>query len=227
MGLLNNMVGRIFGKLTVIARDVDKLQNTYWICKCSCESGKTKSVRGSHLKAGRIQSCGCLYNKIRGQKLPNNQFIFRDNYKIGITYDGKEFYYDVEDAYFIEEHTWYFDKDGYVITRINNKGVKMHKLIIPSSRNEIIDHKNQNKFDNRKDNLRKCDSSQSAMNIRRRNHNTSGVTGVGWHKTSNKWRVRINYNKKSVFLGEFENFEDAVKVRKEAEQKYFGEFAPK
>ena len=32
---------------------------------------------------------------------------------------------------------------------------------------------------------------------------------------------------KTYYLGIFANFEDAVKARKEAEMKYFGEFSPK
>ena len=30
----------------------------YWICQCEC--GTIKSIRGTSLRAGEIQSCGCL-----------------------------------------------------------------------------------------------------------------------------------------------------------------------
>ena len=55
------------------------------------------------------------------------------------------------------------------------------------------------------------------------NTNSSGVTGVGYRKSYETWRARITVNKKNIYLGDFDKFEDAVKARKQAEEKYFGE----
>ena len=66
----------------------------------------------------------------------------------------------------------------------------------------------------------------NTMNKTRQKNNSSGVIGVGWKKDVQKWRVRITIDGKSKLLGEFINKDDAIKVRLEAEQKYFGEFAP-
>ena len=56
--------------------------------------------------------------------------------------------------------------------------------------------------------------------------NTSGVTGVCFDKRINKWYAQIKVkNKKRITLGYFTNFEEAVVARKEAEQKYFGEYS--
>lgn len=63
------------------------------------------------------------------------------------------------------------------------------------------------------------------MNKSLLNTNSSGVTGVGYRKSSDTWRARITVNKKSIYLGDFKNFEDAVNVRKQAEEKYFGEYS--
>ncbi len=49
--------GQVFDRLTVIDRAPNKNGRTTWNCKCSC--GNTTSVRGEHLKLGRIRSCGC------------------------------------------------------------------------------------------------------------------------------------------------------------------------
>ena len=62
-------------------------------------------------------------------------------------------------------------------------------------------------------------------NTRLKSNNTSGVTGVNWDKRYNKWEARIKKDYKQIHLGYFNDFEDAVKARKDAEKKYFGEFA--
>ena len=63
------------------------------------------------------------------------------------------------------------------------------------------------------------------MNKGLQSNNTSGIAGVGWHKSSNKWMAYIAINKKQIHLGLFSKKEDAIKARKEAEEKYFGEFS--
>jgi len=52
--------------------------------------------------------------------------------------------------------------------------------------------------------------------------NTSGVRGV--YKTRGKWVARITFKKKSYHLGSFSDLDEAAKVRKEAEERIFGEF---
>lgn len=57
-----------------------------------------------------------------------------------------------------------------------------------------------------------------------RETNTSGVTGVYYDKSRGKWTAEIMFKKKKYYLGRFEKKEDAVKARKQAEEKYFGEY---
>ena len=52
----------------------------------------------------------------------------------------------------------------------------------------------------------------------RRNNNTSGATGVSWHARRKMWQARITYNHTTYTLGYFDKFEDAVEVRRKAEQ---------
>ena len=54
-----NLTDQRFGKLIVEGRaGTDSSGHTTWLCKCEC--GNTTIARGSHLKRGYIQSCGCL-----------------------------------------------------------------------------------------------------------------------------------------------------------------------
>jgi hypothetical protein len=48
---------------------------------------------------------------------------------------------------------------------------------------------------------------------------------VVWHKRDNVWEAYITVNYKRTYLGRFVDFKEAVKARKEAEEKYFGEFS--
>lgn len=63
---LNNIVGKQFGRLTVIELAFTKNHTRYWRCKCSC--GNYKNVQTSHLKSGAIQSCGCLQRELTAQR---------------------------------------------------------------------------------------------------------------------------------------------------------------
>lgn len=65
------------------------------------------------------------------------------------------------------------------------------------------------------DNPQSCEFSKR----KKSKNNTSGVTGVRWDKRSCKWRARISHKGKSIELGLYSNMEDAIKVRKEAEER--------
>lgn len=52
-------------------------------------------------------------------------------------------------------------------------------------------------------------------------HNTSGVKGVGWDNSRKKWIATIEFKSKRHYLGRFTKKDDAIKARKEAEEKFF------
>jgi hypothetical protein len=51
-------------------------------------------------------------------------------------------------------------------------------------------------------------------------NNKSGVTGVSWYPSSEKWRAKITVDKKQISLGYFHSLKDASKARWGAEVKY-------
>ncbi|EAD6163255.1 AP2 domain-containing protein, partial [Listeria monocytogenes] len=51
--------------------------------------------------------------------------------------------------------------------------------------------------------------------------NKSGIKGVRWDEKRNKWEASITFQKKLHFLGRFEKKDDAIKARRDAEDKYF------
>lgn len=52
-------------------------------------------------------------------------------------------------------------------------------------------------------------------------NNKSGVKGVFWDKRSKKWKATIGFKREIIYLGLYDNLEDAAQARKEAEEKYF------
>lgn len=58
------MIGQRFGRLLVIAEgEKSKSGEHKWICLCDC-GNITKPIKGSHLRGGNSQSCGCLQREI-------------------------------------------------------------------------------------------------------------------------------------------------------------------
>lgn len=52
----------------------------------------------------------------------------------------------------------------------------------------------------------------------------SGICGVYWNTTRRKWVAQITFRKKRYTLGRFDNIEDAIAIRKKAEENIFGDF---
>lgn len=138
------------------------------------------------------------------------------------------FSYDKETGEFIDLKTGEspsYKHNGY--NYISRYGFKMseHKLIVLYMLGKVfpnseVDHINHVRDDNSWGNLRIVDRKFNSMNLSQHKSNTSGVSGVAWHKQRNKWRAFIMIDYKQIALGLFTEFEDAVKARKEAEQKY-------
>lgn len=83
-----------------------------------------------------------------------------------------------------------------------------------------VDHINRNKADNRWINLRGVSRKCNIRNRGVSKANTSKVTGVYFNKNANKWQAYIKNDYRSIYLGIFENKDDAVKARWQAEVSY-------
>jgi len=110
---------------------------------------------------------------------------------------------------------------GYVKGYIYNRPYHAHRVAYALYYGQWpqghIDHINGITSDNRIANLRDVTRQENQRNLRRSVSNTSGITGVGWCKITNKWKAQIQADKIRKHLGVFERFEDAVAARKAAE----------
>lgn len=158
-----------------------------------------------------------------------NEIILYDDYAEMVLYneDCEEIartLIDLEDVEKCKQHKWHLIRYGYVTCRVDNTKIFLHRYIMNAPNNKKVDHINHNKLDNRKEKLRIVTPLQNNRNKSKLKSNKSGVTGVYWNKSMKKWSATIGINYKMIHLGSYDDFDEAVKARKEAEEKYFGEY---
>lgn len=228
MAKLVNLIGNTFGRLTVLERDKERKGGTYWKCICTC--GQERSVLAYSLTSGATLSCGC-YNreviKIKGKNKKYNEYNIDGNTVSIVCSSGDIILVDLDDLHKFEQYYWSKNKIGYAQARDcdTGKGILMHRLIMNTKdRSEIVDHINHNTLDNRKVNLRVCSQSKNMANQLLSKRNTSGHKGVSWNKEKNKWEARITFKRNKMFIGYFDNLDEAVEARREAELSTFGEY---
>lgn len=134
---------------------------------------------------------------------------------------------DEEDYEWLMKYNWYYNPEGYAITRTSSYSLEfMHRMIMNPPKGLFVDHINHNKLDNRRKNLRICTHAQNKQNQPKRADNTSGYKGVYISdKYTNRYRAKIRVNGVLENLGTFANIEDAARAYNQAAKFYFGEFA--
>lgn len=106
-----------------------------------------------------------------------------------------------------------YNNNGYLKVSIHKdskmKLIKVHQLVVMAFLNHIpdgtqrlvVDHINDNKLDNRLENLQVVTQRYNAFKTQGKY--SSKYKGVNWCKTHNKWISRIVLNKKRIYLGSF------------------------
>lgn len=231
-----DLTGNVFGKLSVIEElGRDKKGYKTWRCKCGCGNECIRNT--SDLKSRNVKSCGCLKDEQRKKK-KLNKYKFEDDYVIGYASNNNlEFYIDKEDYELINGYTWYINSKGYVATRGKRDDEEsdkytmfLHRLIMNLEKTdnyhiEEVEHIDRNPLNNRKNNLMIKKHSENMLNKSKYKNNTSGITGVNWSKSKQKWTVRVYKDRKVAYFKEVKDFDEAVRLRLIAEKEIFGEHA--
>lgn len=120
-------------------------------------------------------------------------------------------------------------KDGYVGIRINYVRYLAHRLAWLYTYNKWpdkpIDHINGDPKDNRIINLREATDSENQRNSKRRKDNVSGIKGVAWNNSKKKWQALIRANYKAIFVGYYDDINEAARAVRAAREKHHGKFA--
>lgn len=119
----------------------------------------------------------------------------------------------------VDQRTWYAQRQVAGLATET-----MHGRLARPAEGQIVDHKNWDGLDNRRENLRVCTYCENNSHQRMRSNNTSGFKGVS-KGNGTSWRAHIAKNKRQFNLGTFRTAYDAAIAYDAAAQEMHGEFA--
>ena len=118
---------------------------------------------------------------------------------------------------------------GYHRIKIDGERYQAHRVawllyhgVWPAAQ---IDHIDNNRSNNAIANLRDCSGSQNQQNQPLRRANRSGIKGVSWCSTKERWHVQVRATGMIHQGGYFPNLEDAGCAATELRNRLHGEFA--
>lgn len=142
-----------------------------------------------------------------------------------ITLRGVTVVFDDADEMAVSDHAWWLTPQGYAVTSIRRddgtrRCIGMHRLLLGDPPQDVVDHINRNRQDNRRENLRACSTSQNMRNQATRSGKSARFRGVS--KRGDKWQVVVRINGRITWLGSF----DDESVAGAAAAPYFFGIAP-
>ncbi|MCD8364433.1 MAG: transcriptional regulator [Clostridiales bacterium] len=196
-----DLTGRRFGILTVVERCGNRNGRAVWRCRCDC--GGEKLVTAHALKSGGCRSCGCLKHRagrnisdLTGQKFGRLTPLYPTEKR-----DSKNSVYwncrcDCGNIVEVTQSNLVYGtyRSCGCLRREHQSNLSSNLHVIDGTCIEFLDKEKP------------------------RSDNTSGTNGVCRMK-NNRYRVDIGFKGKRMYVGTFDQYEDAVRARKEAEEK--------
>lgn len=139
--------------------------------------------------------------------------------------NGKVALLDEDDYERLKNYRWTLQPHGYVAY---HKTIYLHKEILKTKKDEIVDHINGDILDNRKNNLRIATRSQNAVNRKKGKRNKYSLLyrGIKFRKGLKKpWIARIGYDHQTKHIGYFATEKEAAMAYNNKAQELYGEFA--
>lgn len=121
----------------------------------------------------------------------------------------------------------YLNSCGYIRFSYNKCRYFLHRYVMKATKNQIIDHKNGNKLNNKLSNLRFCTYSQNSANIVK-NKGISKYKGVSFDKNGKRikrWMARCEIKGRNITIGRFLTEKEAAIAYNIKAYELWGEFA--
>lgn len=156
--------------------------------------------------------------------------------RISLT-QGKEAVVSDRDYTYLSQWKWHYVKckdnngrGGYAVRTgppPTKAGVYMHKEVARRMRlpNGQVDHRDRNKLNNQRCNLRPATNSLNQANCNVSSLNTSGFKGVHWYKRYQCWQASIRIAGQSRHLGYRRSKKAAAQLYNKAALHFFGKYA--
>lgn len=146
-----------------------------------------------------------------GQEKYEQKLTWEENKDGSVNIDFGKLIIDKEDLENILNKKWRIN-----IRNSKHKTIKSFHNIILDTKNKgnVIDYINGNELDNRKCNLRECTPSENNYNSIKRSRlkTNTKYKGIWFDIRKNKWICSIKYNKKSIYIGSFDDEKYAAKM---------------
>lgn len=139
--------------------------------------------------------------------------------------NGKRAVVDASVYDFLNQWNWHCSKDGYVVRFINRTMIQMHSLILKVPKGKEVDHKDRDRLNNRRDNLRPCTKAQNQGNRWKSSHaKTSKFKGVYFAKKEQRFVAQGTNGGRGITLGRFVSEAEAAKAYNVWAKSNFGKF---
>jgi hypothetical protein len=134
---------------------------------------------------------------------------------------------DDADFHFLSQWKWQYTRKGYAARTITVDGKRttlfMHRVLMNAQSGQFVDHKDGNRLNNTRSNLRFATRNQNQWNRKKQVNSSSGYKGVSRHH--GRWQARIRVNGKRIHLGYYDDPKTAAEIYDAAAKRFFGKFA--
>lgn len=203
MSVLRDLTGQRFGRLTVLCRDDDHIQENgrhriMWKCLCDC--GNEVIVFGENLKKGASRSCGCLQKEEASERHSTHHQT--DTKLYGIWCAMKARCYNKNTKYYYR----YGGRGICICDEWKNSFEAFHDWAVLAGYKQglSIDRINNNAGYS-PENCRWADAKTQANN----RCNNRILTHQGETKTLTEWAVASHVNPKTLFSRAYSGYSDA------------------